>query len=64
MVDAVEWADGRIRATTSDGPATITPFAVALEGAGLRVRSLTLRTPTLDDVFLQLTGSAMGGTGG
>ena len=32
------------------------PVAVALATAGLEVRSITMRTPTLDDVFLELTG--------
>jgi ABC-2 type transport system ATP-binding protein len=40
-----------------DGAAVMSPVAVALHGSGARVSSLTLRTPTLDDVFLQLTGS-------
>jgi ABC-2 type transport system ATP-binding protein len=31
--------------------------AVALAGSEVVVRDLTLRTPTLDDVFLDLTGS-------
>jgi hypothetical protein len=31
--------------------------AVALAGCEVTVRELTLRTPTLDDVFLDLTGS-------
>jgi hypothetical protein len=35
----------------------MSPVAVALDGSGARVLSLTLRTPTLDDVFLQLTGA-------
>jgi ABC-2 type transport system ATP-binding protein len=35
--------------------------ALALHGAGAAVVSLTLRTPTLDDVFLQLTGSHLQG---
>ena len=37
-------------------PGTVSPIAVALAGAGVRVRALTLREPTLDDVFLTLTG--------
>ena len=41
---------------TEDGGALISPVAVALDDAGVTVRSLTLRTPTLDDVFLQMTG--------
>jgi ABC-2 type transport system ATP-binding protein len=40
----------------SDGAAAVSPVAVALANAGVRVAGLTLRTPTLDDVFLTLTG--------
>jgi ABC-2 type transport system ATP-binding protein len=43
--------------TTSTGSATISPVAVALAGINIVVRDLTLRTPTLDDVFLELTGN-------
>ena len=32
-------------------------WPVALAGAAVSVRELTLRTPTLDDVFLELTGT-------
>jgi ABC-2 type transport system ATP-binding protein len=41
----------------ADGAAVISPVAVALSGGGVAVRSLTLRTPSLDDVFLELTGN-------
>ncbi len=44
---------------TTDGAAVISPVAVALAGSGVMVRELTLRTPTLDDVFLELTGTHM-----
>ncbi|MFZ0665005.1 MAG: ATP-binding cassette domain-containing protein [Acidimicrobiales bacterium] len=44
---------------TSDGPAALSPVALALGRARLQVKSLTLRTPTLDDVFRELTGSAI-----
>ena len=37
--------------------AAISPIALALAQANVRVRGLTLRTPTLDDVFLELTGN-------
>jgi ABC-2 type transport system ATP-binding protein len=40
----------------AEGDAQIGPVAVALHGCGVPVRALTLRTPTLDDVFLELTG--------
>ena len=35
----------------------IAQVAVALDGCGVTVRSLTLRTPTLDDVYLHVTGT-------
>jgi ABC-2 type transport system ATP-binding protein len=43
--------------STSDGPATVSGVAVVLTQAGATVRDLTLRSPTLDDVFLELTGN-------
>jgi ABC-2 type transport system ATP-binding protein len=55
-VDSVEVRGDEILAATADGPANVSPIAVALAGADIRVRSLTLREPTLDDVFLTLTG--------
>jgi ABC-2 type transport system ATP-binding protein len=39
------------------GAATIGPIAIALDNAAVEVSDLTLRTPTLDDVFLELTGT-------
>ena len=59
-VGGVEDADARgsvLTVATSDGAAMIGPVAVALNQSGVTVRDLTLRTPTLDDVFLELTGS-------
>ncbi len=56
-VDQVSVEAGRITITASDGPAALSPVALSLAGACLDVKSLTLRTPTLDDVFEQLTGS-------
>jgi ABC-2 type transport system ATP-binding protein len=55
-VDSVEVRGDEILAATTDGPGNVSPIAVALAGADIRVRSLTLREPTLDDVFLTLTG--------
>jgi ABC-2 type transport system ATP-binding protein len=43
--------------STEDAPATISGVAVALSRCGVPIRDLTLRTPTLDDVFLELTGT-------
>ncbi len=56
-VDAVSCEVGRIVVSAKDGPAELSPVAVALGATSLRVKSLTLRTPTLDDVFMELTGS-------
>src|ERR1700722_1658553 len=56
-IDAVAYEAGRIIVSTKDGPAELSPVAIALNATSLRVRALTLRTPTLDDVFMELTGS-------
>ncbi len=56
-IDSVGIAGHELLAHTTDGAAAVSPVAVALSTASIRVRTLTLRTPTLDDVFLQLTGA-------
>jgi ABC-2 type transport system ATP-binding protein len=56
-VQSVEAHGDELVVATESGPATISPVAVALAGCEVQVRELTLRTPTLDDVFLDLTGS-------
>ena len=55
-VDRVEAHHDEIVISTANGAAVLSPVAVALDGSGMKVVDLTLRTPTLDDVFLQLTG--------
>jgi ABC-2 type transport system ATP-binding protein len=45
--------------SVADGAKAISPVAVALSEAGISVERLTLRTPTLDDVFLHVTGERM-----
>ena len=54
--DSVEVVGDELVISVADGAAVISPVAVALAGCDVRVESLTLRTPTLDDVFLELTG--------
>jgi ABC-2 type transport system ATP-binding protein len=54
---SVEARGSELIVATSDGSSTISPVAVALSACDVSVRDLTLRTPTLDDVFLELTGS-------
>jgi ABC-2 type transport system ATP-binding protein len=56
-VQSVETHGDELVIATENGSAAISPVAVALNGCEVRVRDLTLRTPTLDDVFLELTGS-------
>jgi ABC-2 type transport system ATP-binding protein len=56
-VDAVSYEEGRIVVSTRDGPAELSPVAIALGATSLRVKTLMMRTPTLDDVFMELTGS-------
>ena len=59
-IDAVTADHGRIVVSTADGPAQLSPVAIALHQTSLEVRSLILRTPTLDDVFMEMTGSHIG----
>jgi ABC-2 type transport system ATP-binding protein len=54
---SVEVHGSELVIATGNGSATISPVAVALAGSEVVVRDLTLRTPTLDDVFLDLTGT-------
>jgi len=60
-VSGVEAHGNELVVATDNGSATISPVAVALSSCGVLVRDLTLRTPTLDDVFLDLTGSHIEG---
>jgi ABC-2 type transport system ATP-binding protein len=54
---SVEAHGNELVIATGNGSAVISPVAVALAGCDVHVRDLTLRTPTLDDVFLELTGT-------
>jgi ABC-2 type transport system ATP-binding protein len=56
-VQAVDASGSELVVTATNGAATIGPLAVALNEGGISVRDLTMRTPTLDDVFLELTGT-------
>jgi ABC-2 type transport system ATP-binding protein len=55
-VEHVEVHHDELTIAVPDGAVVISPVAVALNQCGVTVRELTLRTPTLDDVFLELTG--------
>ncbi|MEP6560397.1 MAG: DUF4162 domain-containing protein [Nakamurella sp.] len=52
--------DGReLLVATPDGGKVVGRVALTLEQLGVGIDELTLRTPTLDDVFLQITGNAL-----
>lgn len=56
-VELVEPRGHELLVHTDDGPATIGVVAVRLHERSVPLRNLTLRQPTLDDVFLELTGN-------
>jgi ABC-2 type transport system ATP-binding protein len=60
-IDRIEVRGDLVLVAAANGAAIISPVAVALDSAGVAVRELTLRTPTLDDVFLELTGGHLQG---
>jgi ABC-2 type transport system ATP-binding protein len=55
-VHSVGVVEQELTIRTADGATAISPIAVTLAEGGVKVRTLSLRTPTLDDVFLELTG--------
>ena len=61
-VDNVEQGPRALLVSVSDGASAVSPVVIALDGAGVSVDELTLRTPTLDDVFLELTGGRIEAT--
>ncbi len=58
-VDAVTRGRRGVTIATADGAAAVSSVAVALAEAGIEPQSLTVRTPSLDDVFLLATGYRM-----
>jgi ABC-2 type transport system ATP-binding protein len=57
---AVDRATRSVTAPTEGGPGAIARLASDLDSAGIGVEDLGLRQPTLDDVFLTLTGQSAG----
>jgi ABC-2 type transport system ATP-binding protein len=51
----------RLSILAVDGPAVLSPVAVTLSRGHLEVRSITMRSPSLDDVFMALTDSGVKG---
>ena len=58
-VTSVDISGHEALVSVADGAESISPVALALAHAGISVHALTLRTPTLDDVFLAVTGGRM-----
>ena len=58
-VTHVELQGDEVVISAENGAAAISPVSVTLSDAGVRVVDLTLRTPSLDDVFLHATGNRM-----
>jgi ABC-2 type transport system ATP-binding protein len=56
-LDGVDVFGDEVRVGTENGSQALSPVAIALGSAGITVRELSLRTPTLDDVFLDVTGT-------
>jgi ABC-2 type transport system ATP-binding protein len=56
---------GRIEARVADGPRTLPVLLAAAQAAGVPVETALVHRPTLDDVFLTLTGRSLreGGAG-
>ena len=56
-VSGIETHGNEITISVSNGASLISAVALRLNEMGLAVQELTLRTPTLDDVYLQVTGA-------
>ena len=55
-VAQVEPASRRVTASAPEGASALVAAVRALDAAGIAVEDIALRRPTLDDVFLRLTG--------
>ena len=59
----IDVTDESVTITDENARQAIMPLFVALQDAGVRVTSFEIRSPTLDDVFLELTGTATDDSG-
>ena len=58
-VESVEVHGDELTVSVDEGSKVIGPVAIALDQSGATVQELTLRTATLDDVFLHYTGARL-----
>jgi ABC-2 type transport system ATP-binding protein len=56
---ALTTADGALQVTVDDGAVAVAPLLRGLDAEGLRPTSVSVSRPTLDDVFLTLTGRSL-----
>ena len=56
LVKSVESHGDNLTVSVNNGAQAIGPVAIALNESGIPIDEITLRTPTLDDVFLHFTG--------
>jgi len=59
--DSVDAFGSELRVSASQGGRLLSPVALALDRAGVAVRELSMHSPTLDDVFLDVTGTHLEG---
>ena len=59
QVEHVESHGQQLTVSVTNGASLISAIALALDRHGVQVQELTLRTPTLDDVFLHVTGARL-----
>jgi ABC-2 type transport system ATP-binding protein len=59
-VTSVARHGSELSVSSTDGAGLVNDLVVALNQSNVRVQGLTLRTPTLDDVFLAVTGHRIG----
>ena len=59
QVEHVEAHGQQLTVSVTNGASLISAIALALDRHGVQVQELTLRTPTLDDVFLHVTGARL-----
>jgi ABC-2 type transport system ATP-binding protein len=58
-IGAIETHGDELTIAIENGAAFVSRVALALNDSGVAVRELTLRSPTLDDVFLHFTGARL-----
>ncbi len=58
-VEQVDTRGGELTVSVGNGAELIGNVAIALNQSGVNVRQIMLRTPTLDDVFLKVTGERL-----